>query len=319
LQANLLSFSSHAGNLNCSHHDNDIKKLKDKAKEATARCNYLETTVAKCKKDHFQLQAIVIKMESRISILEKELSLESKLTKILEKTAAGGRNKRKSVLSSSSSGDDSDDDSDDDSGDSDSDSGDSAGSNGDGEDGSRNTDEHTNNDKKKNCLINHFNAKWPRIPNHDLQKARIMCPFHSGSDDCTLFSTTNRANKTITDPSFIKTDREFDQNVNRSCKANVCCHKAFTVSKVLTEKLGIDVKLQILNDWNSLMSGDYSALRMNIRQHLITDHQMSENLLLEQYPVLAIYAKGRNSIALPQKKKRGSKKKKKNVKKRSKK
>jgi len=84
LQANLLSFSSHAGNLNCSHHDNEIKNLKDKAKEATVLtiewCNYFETRVAKGRKDHFQLQAMVIKMDSRISILEKELSLESKLS-----------------------------------------------------------------------------------------------------------------------------------------------------------------------------------------------------------------------------------------------
>jgi len=120
---------------------------------------------------------------------------------------------------------------------------------------------------------------------------------------CSLFKTTNRANLKITDVGFINMPgREFEYKVNSTCIAEGCCHTAFTVSKNLTKKMGIPAKLQVLDDWSVLGHGDFSALRMNIRQHLMMDHGCKQSTMLSEYPMLTNYT--RKSKPFPKNKKK---------------
>lgn len=100
-----------------------------------------------------------------------------------------------------------------------------------------------NNEDDDEDVSRHFNPKWPKIPNHDENKARIMCPCYCHDDSvCTLFTATDRLQKTITDAGFIKMGRNLESEINSACKAEICCHTAFTISKDLTKKLEIPAK-----------------------------------------------------------------------------
>ena len=234
----------------------------------------MEEDLKKINKSLKRLEQANITLMERCTTLEKQLSKES-VKRVQFRDAFGerldaleskaeskdGRSTRKGSDSSSESSSDSEEDTDDN----------------EASDSSHDEDMSTS-----------FDPKWPKIPNHDDNKARIMCPYYCNDEsECKLFTAKNRQSKIITDEGFIRLGRDLESEISRGCTADSCCHTAFTVSKDLTKKLGITAKLQVLDDWNKLEDKDFAALRMIVRKHLMVDHGCDEKTMRSKFPALA--------------------------------